>query len=245
MHLGFSPVPTVEKLVISHSPKFLHGFSFVFAADFHIRNNSTDAYISSIIDLIKNQDADLLLLGGDYGEDVESTKRLFGFIAPLSFPYGKFACIGNNDKEAFGFNIQSFRNTIGLPLLLNEYVMIPVNKGVLTLIGTDENKYPLALPNRIPPTVHRKPSYSILLSHYPRIPKTGIGSKADLIVSGHTHGGQINLFGFTRYSFTPLRDVNGIRTIKGKRIITCPGIGVSKLPIRFGVRPKIYVISFD
>lgn len=245
VHFGFSPLPFIEKLTVNPSPGFLRGFSFVLAADFHIRKNTSDDYISSLTRLIAEQRADMLLLGGDYGEDVDSTERLFRHIDSLDFPYGKFACVGNNDKEAFNFDIGRFRDALGLLLLLNEYVSIPVKNGVLTLIGIDEKKHPLDLPHKSPPPVHKRPSYSILLTHYPQIPKLGIGANANLIVSGHTHGGQINIFGFNPYTFIPGYNVQGMKTAKGKTLITSPGIGVSKLPVRIGVKPKIYVISFD
>lgn len=244
LHIGFDPMPSAEKLTISPCPKFLRGFSFVFAADFHIRRSTKESHLEALTELIRSQSADMLLLGGDYGEDAGSTKRLFEHIAPLKFKYGTYACIGNNDKEAFGFDMEGLRQALGVPLLLNEYVRVPVGNGILTIAGADERKYPLDLPKKRIPAVSKRPSYTILLSHYPQLPKLGIGASADLVLSGHTHGGQMNFFGLTPYSFVSTKNLIGHRTINGKRIITCPGIGVSKLPIRLGVKPKIYVVDF-
>ena len=90
----------------------------------------------------------------------------------------------------------------------------------------------------------------ILLSHYPVLPD----ERPDLMLCGHTHGGQFNLLGLTPFAigFERLvsrkphaRYIAGLHKQGGTQVLVTKGIGASRIPLRVGVRPEICLIRFD
>ena len=88
------------------------------------------------------------------------------------------------------------------------------------------------------------------MSHYPKLPEL----LPDLMLSGHTHGGQFNLLGLTPFAigFERLvsrkphsRYIAGLHEQGGAQVLVTKGIGASRIPLRVGVRPEICLIRFD
>ena len=68
LHIGYVPKPRTERVFIDGAPEFLRGVRAVLCADVHLRACTPDHRLNEIIDTIDAANADLLLLGGDYGE---------------------------------------------------------------------------------------------------------------------------------------------------------------------------------
>ena len=79
-------MPTVERAALTG--RLPPGFRIAFAADFHIRSSTSDAHLDRLCDLLSGMKADLLLLGGDYGETKAAARRLFDALSCLRFPCG-------------------------------------------------------------------------------------------------------------------------------------------------------------
>lgn len=128
-------------------------------------------------------------------------------------------------------------------LLINEKVDISLNSINISLIGVDDfmvGKPDLTWYQNNP----LQASYKILLSHCPGYRDQLATEAFDLILSGHTHGGQINIFGYTPY--TPRGSggyVAGWYNGKKPRLYVNRGIGTTFLPIRIGSRPEITVFG--
>jgi len=84
----------------------------------------------------------------------------------------------------------------------------------------------------------------IMMAHepdiFPRVPE-----RVSLTISGHTHGGQVNLFGYTPVvpSKFGSRYVYGHVVEGGRDLIVSGGLGLSGLPVRFGVPPEVVLIE--
>lgn len=231
--------------MISDAPRFMRGLRVMFATDFHIRDRTPDSYVADLAAMLAAQRADLLLLGGDYGESAAASKRFFSALAGKNFPLGIFGVPGNNDTESFEGHFE-LRRAFSGRLLVNELVDIHINHGRLYIGGLDELKYG-AYPRQglIP---NDASGYSILVSHYPCIPAAVSGARPRLMLSGHTHGGQIRLLGLSIYSLGLEKDVvhavSGISEHGATRLLVSPGIGLSRFPIRLGCAPMIHLIEF-
>lgn len=245
--LGWNPRPIIERVVITDAPRFMHGIRIAFAADFHIRSHTKDAYLDMLCAMLADTRADMLALGGDYGESAHAACRLFERLNRLEFPLGCFAVAGNNDVECFG-EARALCEYMRARVLVNEAATLRVNGGYLHIAGADELKYGNGsarglLPRRL------LNSYSVLISHYPKLFRYGSGGRPRLMLAGHTHAGQINLGGFTIYNLRfenrSVDHVSGFCEIDGTKLLVSPGIGVSRLPIRIGAPPKIHVIEFS
>ena len=85
---------------------------------------------------------------------------------------------------------------------------------------------------------------AILLAHEPKI-FADLTDRFALTLSGHTHGGQIRLFGWSPISADSCgnRYAYGHVVENGRHLVVSGGLGLSKLPVRFGVPPEIVLIE--
>jgi len=239
----------VKKEVI-FAPAFLHGMKVLFASDFHMRPEMNPCAIAEQIAACK---ADLILFGGDFADECAQALRLFDAFKGLRAPLGIFSARGNNDTEAFG-DVSSMKralNSFGAELLVNRSIALDLPGGRLTIGGADEYRH--SRPN-CAAALSGDSGYRILLSHYPILPDPSL-PQPDLLLSGHTHGGQFNFLGITPYAIgfersfdkkhlAPAR-VSGTETIGPTTLLVSKGIGMSRIPLRVGVRSEIHLIEFS
>lgn len=240
LHFGWFDLPEVEEVVIKKAPAEIQGLSVLFVSDVHLRRQVSDAQLHALIDLLKAQKADLLLLGGDYAESAKDCARFFRALATVQPRLGCYGIMGNNDVECFPKAEELRRLMVenGAHLLVNEWVQKDYH---LQIGGCDDHK------NGSPDTksLFSGSGYRILLSHFPAKPDC----EADLMLSGHTHGGQCNFLGLTPYAFGferqyGIKGVSGMNRIGNIPLLVSKGIGASKLPVRMGVRPQVHLVKF-
>jgi predicted MPP superfamily phosphohydrolase len=220
------------------------------------------AHLRRIVDTTNGLGADLIVLLGDYGathhtsaEHQRSMADLAQAVAGLHAPLGVFAVLGNHDWWSDADAQTTRRGPIaaaraftaaGIGVLENDAVRIARDGHDFWLAGLGDQ---LAFP--YPPTggVDDMPALlgrvtdeapAILLAHEPDVFAAGPARFA-LTLSGHTHGGQVKIFGRTpvvpsRYG---RRYVYGHIVEDDRHLIVSGGLGVSLLPIRIGVPPEI------
>ncbi len=238
LHPGWFPLPVISRLSIPGAPAFLRGLKLLFVSDVHLRRCVSDAKLAALIRLIAAQKADLLLLGGDYGEGTDQCARFFRALSHLRCPLGIFGVPGNNDDPAL---LEKDMRHAGAVLLKNRTVSVALPGGRLEIGGCDD--YLKGAPRT--EGLFSGGDYRILLSHQPVQPDCA----CDLMLSGHTHGGQMNFFGLTPYSVgfehrLKQLAVRGLHRISGMNLAVCNGIGVSRIPLRFGARAEILLAEF-
>lgn len=228
-------------------PKPMDGRTALFVSDIHLRAGM-DA--ERFADLLARQEADLILLGGDYADTREEALRLFRALRVLRAPMGIFAVCGNNDAEAFPSHdaLADALSLFGARLLVNQSARIGDG---LWIGGADEPRYGHPDFARIFPDASAA-DYRILLSHYPLRAALDT-ARPNLMLSGHTHGGQFNFLGVTPYTigFERLGRkglapalVCGARQFGPATLLVSKGVGCSRIPLRVGVRPEIHKITF-
>lgn len=238
---------------ISGAPPFMRELRAVFVADTHVVGRTTQADLDAFMDRIAALEPRLLLLGGDYSDTAEGCVRFFKSLGRLSFPLGCYGVLGNNDAEAWANRAKGLRAVMaeaGCRLLVNQFCDIPYNGGVIRLGGVDEHRYGHPRGSAVGGAQKASDRYRILLSHYPIMPER----RPDLMLSGHTHGGQFNLFGLTPYTIgferlklnhRPTLAVSGLHDIDGMKLLVSKGVGASRLQLRIGVQPEINQITFE
>lgn len=235
----------VCELALPGAPAWLRGRKLLFATDFHLRPRMDPV---PIVARMAACHADMILLGGDYADRREQALRLFDAFRELHAPLGIYGVAGNNDIEAFGSldALGEAMRAFGGTLLVNRGETIALGGGALRLAGVDEYRY--GAPS-FKDLFTAADGYRVLLSHYPILPE---GPAPDLMLSGHTHGGQFNLLGLTPYGIGFERIgsrrapamVSGVHRFGATTLVVGKGIGASRIPLRIGVRSEIHLLTF-
>ncbi len=260
-HVWFRGLPEggakVERLSLGFDrlPEGLSGLRILFVSDVHAGYTFPEAAQRRLIDQIEGISPDVILWGGDFAETKEDARRLFGQIARLKPRLGMAGVAGNNDRRAFRGSMDDFRQLAeraGIKILINERRTIPAPSGELTILGLDEDFYGSPDPS-ILGEKGREAGISILLSHSPAPLEQLLNGRTppDLILCGHTHGGQVRAGGLTLYSlgYEGVRSrqrfftVRGLVREGGSMLVVSGGLGSSKFPLRINCPPEMQLIT--
>lgn len=241
----------------------------VFIADPHLRESNIDQ-TREIIRQINNLHPSVVLIGGDFTYDEEKDHSLQDVWSELDAPV--YAVLGNHDYQsginaasclekivqvrnaslqsgnyhtgglrddsadyAYADSVTGVLTGKGVRVLRNEYDEILIGGRSVTIVGVDDCWAGMANPPEVP----EKDSFTIYLIHEP---ECRADWDADLILAGHTHGGQIIPSGFERVIS------GGLVTLSGKieegRTITyiTRGIGTSNLDVSLRYSPPEIVV---
>ncbi|KMO40950.1 metallophosphoesterase [Methylobacterium tarhaniae] len=228
------------------------------------------ARIAGIVEATNALQADLVVLVGDFVAGQRYVTRYVPaaewapVLGRLTAPLGVYAVLGNHDwwedktaqKRGAGPTIAGTALTEnGIRVLSNEAVPLATRAGPVWLAGLEDQLALLPVRRRtgrgriglhdLPATLAAVPDGApmILLAHEPDI-FAEVPARVALTLSGHTHGGQVRLFGWSpvvpsrypgRYAYGHVREAGDL-VISG-------GLGLSIAPIRFGVPPEIVVVE--
>ncbi len=206
-----------------------------------------------VLKIINQLNPDYIFITGDIIDNQTKTKDLDlcrPFWEKLGQQYQNriFGVFGNHLHDSRKINIHEFKKLVescGISILLNENKKLIRNGEYLYLIGVDD-----------PRTKHHNLEQAmqglednrvkILLAHSPEIIEDLKESEVDLILAGHTHGGQVRLPLIPNF-WIPTRDrgkyVSGLYRVKQIPLYINRGIGVDLLPIRFNCPPEITLIE--
>ncbi|HEY4552353.1 MAG TPA: metallophosphoesterase [Bacillaceae bacterium] len=214
-------------------PKGMEPISLFFISDIHRRLIS-----DSIISEVKDK-AQAVIIGGDLAEKGVPVSRIEQNLTRLSKIGPVFFIWGNNDSEVGVQTLENLFGLYGITVLNGQTYELEANSGSVTLIGIDDlTRNPK--PFRGLEDKAKSAPFSILLSHQPAIMKQlPEDSGLSLVLSGHTHGGQIRLFGIGPYQKGSIRK-------HGKTIqLVSNGYGTSLLPLRLGAKPETHLITLS
>ena len=225
-------------------PQAFDGMTVAFLSDTHYPSKFTPKRLQNVVRALGDLHPDLLLLGGDYVTDNDSIDALFGSLATVGAADGIFAVLGNHESRN-GELVAQAMDANGIILLADSVAVIGGECDSIYVAGVyDSFAYdPLVLhpAERLPDD-----GFVILLCHTPDYAERS-STSADLVLAGHTHGGQVSLFGLytpvknTRYGTRFLRGRN--RTTNGATVITTNGVGTSRRKVRFCVPSEIVVVT--
>ena len=250
-------------------PSAFNGYKIVHISDLHLSSFAdSHAFLQRIIDTINAQQPDLICFTGDFvGFGVEEAIPFTHTLRQLHAQDGIMSVLGNHDfalyhhgltdadKEEKVNQLTAYqRDTLGWQLLRNQSYIIQRDSAYLQIIGVDNtsckgqgfqtiSRGDLMKAIRLLGDEAKGNGLQILLTHDPShwraevIPTTDI----PLTLSGHTHAGQVRLFGYPLSSLM-FTESEGWYHNEGQSIHINTGLGCT-LPVRIGVPPEITVIT--
>lgn len=190
---------------------------------------------SSIIDRLSNQ-VDLVIIGGDLVEKGVPLKQIEENIQKLCSLGKVYFVWGNNDIEIEKNEIEKIFKKWNVVVLKNSSVTVNHLQKEWSLIGVDDLKtgkvdLDLAFQDI------KQNVFKILVSHNPRVLKLLKKEQGvSLVLSGHTHGGQIRILGYGPYEKGKTHVYEGITQIISN------GYGTTTIPLRLSARPETHYI---
>lgn len=235
-------------------PKAFDGARVVLLTDIHRSFFFSEERVAALVDRINAMAPDLIVLGGDYvygSRDYEASA--FAELARLQAPLGTFAVLGNHDYDHPGGGrndpapaIDAARQE-GIPVLDNTGVWIEKSGQRFRLAGVSDLQQ--GLPDGASAVAGAPASDLVLLvSHEPDFAESLQPGVADLVLSGHTHGGQLTFFGLwapavgSKYG---QKYRTGMVTNAATTVIVSNGVGTIFPPLRFFARPQIVVVTLS
>jgi len=229
--------------------KELKGLKIIFVSDFHVKKNQKKSLIR-VVNKINEQNPDLVLTTGDFvnghnEKDSMPIEEISKELSKLKSKYGIYSVLGNHDWWQDGEKIKFSLKKNGIVVLGNENRVVKIKNKNLCIIGVEDIT---TRSINIEEAFKNASSPSILLTHSPDVfPMLTKNKKTDLILSGHTHGGQVTI-PFIGALLVPScygrRYAQGLIEENNKIMFVTKGIGTSILPIRFNCTPEIVVINF-
>jgi predicted MPP superfamily phosphohydrolase len=245
-----------QRVPLARLPKSFDGFRIAQLSDIHMGPFTTADYIRRCVAITNGLKPDLIVLTGDYiawdpGEEGGAVRTLAG----LRAPQGIFGCLGNHEEESNSEDyVASLFAEQGIHILRQQRASIQLAGDTVNLMGIDDPRgeteadWMRDLSRRLHKGLVMPGAVNILLAHEPsvfvfdRAAELGI----DLILAGHTHGGQLALeavrpeLNLSRliYGYT-----NGWYENRGTKLYVNRGIGTTGFPVRLGARPEITVLE--
>lgn len=235
----------VISLKFQKLPKAFDGYKIVQISDLHFGIFHLPIRNDLVINIISKIRPNLIVITGDLVSNIGSAKDAIRFIKRLTFISNVVIVFGNWDHIS-GFT--SYKETLQklskVFVLENSHIVVTKNDERIYIIGVDDPH--LGFDN-LTKALSKVPNqaFKILLAHSPQIIDKAKG-KVDLILTGHTHGGQV-VIPLIGPLFVPLpskyrKYVAGLFEIQGTYLYVNRGIGTNILPIRFNCPPEITVI---
>ena len=248
------PGITRLRLAFPGLPAGLDGLRLAYLSDLHSGPMVGAGLLRRWRELAERERPDLLLFGGDFVDSLPQE------LAPLIQAFegfrpacGTFAVLGNHDYFEDPRPIWRDLAASGIRPLENAHALIERGGASLALLGLQD---PMALNgrfNRVPFGPGPEPrlamagvpedAFRVCLAHRPTMLADALSTGAELVLSGHTHGGQINLVPGVSSARILGPYTGGLYDLGGPRLFVSRGLGVVGLPIRIQAPPEIAILT--
>ncbi len=236
------------RVPIEGLPEGLEGFTLAQLTDLHVGPTIKRDFVSSVVERVLSLSPDAVALTGDFVDG--SVAELSEHVAPLAglrARHGVFYVTGNHEYYAGAEAWLEHFASLGLRTLVNEHVVVEHEGERLVIAGVcdysagsfvpQHKSSPSAALRGAPDHVPR-----VLLAHQPRsAPAVREAGGVDLMLSGHTHGGQMWPWNF----FVPLQQpiVAGLHRLHDMWIYVSRGTGYWGPPYRVGAPSEIALLT--
>lgn len=232
-----------REIYLRRLPRELDGLRVVQLTDIHHSPFTSRQQIERAVETANDLDPDIIALTGDY----ISKERAYAapcaeLLGRLRARCGVYAVLGNHDHWTDAALITDLFRAEGITVLVNEGMRFEQHGAAFWLAGVDDTMVgledlPLALAGS------RGDEMKLLLAHNPIILRRAARAGVDLVLSGHTHGGQVAFRGEAGSGRVKRRPLSGLARHAATQIYVSRGLGTVVLPIRYGCPPEVSLLE--
>lgn len=240
------------EIICKDIPDAFDGKKIIFISDTHCSSYFTGEDVAKLVERINDRKPDIVILGGDHTMiNPTYSQPFFEEIGKLKSKYGVYTVLGNHDHWSDPKLIQDSLIGCNFNVCDNKSYWIKEGNDSIKIGGVGDLWEDEQLLENTVNDISAN-DFCILLSHNPDYMETLDSDKVDLMLSGHTHGGQITLFGLYAPIMPSTFRSDCIQTgqkyrygwveEKGVQLYVTSGIGMGGIPLRFFARPEIVEI---
>ena len=234
-------------LPLPRLPRSFDGTRVAFLTDIHHGPFTNLDFVTAVVRTTLALEPDLILLGGDYIlREKKYVSPCFDVLSALRAPLGVYGVLGNHDNWIAPRETRAAMKAAGIVELTNTGEWINRGNDRFRLAGVDDLWTGLV-------DVESALGYAtehdacLLMSHNPDVAEGLSDRRVGLMLSGHTHGGQVVLPMVDSAPWIPSRYgqkyQRGLVQAPATRVYVSCGLGTSGIPIRIGARPEINLIT--
>jgi uncharacterized protein len=224
-------------------PKKLDGFKIIHLSDIHHSPFTNLKHIERTIKIANRLRPDIVALTGDYvSHEPEYIEPVAAALGKLNARYGTFACLGNHDHWTDADLVTTSFREHGITVLINEGTRVNARDASFWIAGVDDymvgkTDIAAALRGSYPDEM------KLLLAHNPIIFRQSAKAGIDLMLSGHTHGGQVKIREGEKRLIRRRKLSSGLHKRLDSQIYITRGIGTVVLPVRYQCPPEITLLE--
>lgn len=230
---------TEAALPVSGLPEALDGVRIALLTDVHHSHLVPADDVARAVSLVQSAHADLIVLGGDYVTygDRDYVEPVAELLSPLNAPNGVFAILGNHDDDRDMPAALSRRKFI---VLKDQRTQVQIRGETVDLAGI---RFWTRRVTDIARVLKGAGDLVLLLAHDPRRLNEAAALDVPVVLSGHTHGGQVVMPGLGAIARARFPVLQGLGRRENTSIFVSRGIGTVYVPIRINCPPEVAVIT--
>lgn len=250
-----------KDIPIDNLPLEFKGFTITLVSDIHSGQYMDEKDMREYADVINSLGSDIICIPGDFVNfEVKDVHPLTRAFCDLKAKYGVYGSLGNHDFfQNAEYVTKAINNESPIDILRNEHRKISIKGKDLYILGVDDTirsgvkmedvlKYYDAMEKYL---VNNEPTFSfsprLLLCHKPYGFDILAQKNIDLVLSGHTHGGQVVPVKFAKFNLsfasTVSKYIEGHYKIGKANMYVSRGLGSVGLPVRINCPPEITVLK--
>jgi len=232
----------IRDLAVRGLPPALDGLRIGMITDVHHSASVPAEDVTRAVMLLKEAAPDIVVLGGDYISFFDRTfiGPVAELLSPLAnAPHGSFAVLGNHDDER---EVPAALSSRGFTVLKDQRTSLTIKGERLDLAGI---RFWTRTPREIAGVLNGTGGTTVLLAHDPRRLVEAAALDVQLVLSGHTHGGQVILPAVGAVAGRKFPVLAGFATRDNTSIFVSRGVGTVYVPIRFNCPPEVAVLTLQ
>jgi predicted MPP superfamily phosphohydrolase len=232
---------TRADVAVDGLPPSLTGLRIGLMTDVHRSSTVPHEDVAHAVTTLTAERPDLIILGGDYVSfrDRDFVGPAAEALAPLSAPYGVFGILGNHDDD---HAVPAALAKNGVEMLRDVRTRVTIRNEPVDFVGI---RFWTKRQQDIADLTRDSVPMTVLLAHDPRRLTEAAALRVPLVLSGHTHGGQVVLPVFGAVAAHKFPVVAGIGRRDRTTMFVSRGVGTLYVPIRINCPPEVAVLTLQ